>query len=185
LLVKNLLLLYRIDSTTTPPVTEPGDMASICRQALSQYESLMAERSVRVKANVQTGVLFTAPPTHMDVLVRNLIENAAKYAVPGSEIVLDLSANAGKAQLQFYNECPSNPEWDTDVLFEPFGRLDVSRNSKTGGTGLGLAICKAIATANKWDFSLRQESNGVRAVLGFSTMVDDPDVEAVSSTRPA
>jgi signal transduction histidine kinase len=173
LLVKNLLLLYRLDSGTAWPALEPGDTASICRQVLIQYRPLMEQRDIRVKTDLQAGILIAAPPMHMDMLVRNLIENAAKYADPGSEIVLGLSANEGKARLQIFNRCPYDPEWDLDRLFEPFGRSDTSRNSKTGGTGLGLAICKAVADSNRWEFGLRQDLDGVRANLVFPCSVDN------------
>lgn len=165
LLARNLLLLYQLDSSIAAPVKEPGDLASVCRQAVSQYQSIIEERGLHVAAALTDGVTFTAPPTHMDILVRNLIENAARYADAGSEITIELSEHSGERQLSVGNRSSSVEDWDEERLFEPFGRRDSSRNSRTGGTGLGLAICKAIATANRWDLNLCQEAGRVTATL--------------------
>jgi signal transduction histidine kinase len=165
LLARNLLLLYQLDLPNAAPVQESGDLASVCRQAVSQYQPMIEERGLHVAARLPDGMTFTAPPTHMDILVRNLIENAVKYADAGSEITLELSQHSGARQLRVGNRSSSVEEWNEERLFEPFGRRDSSRNSRTGGTGLGLAICKAIATANRWDLDLYQESGRVSATL--------------------
>ena len=165
LLAKNLLLLYQLDLPTAAPAQESGDLSSVCRQAISQYQPMIEERGLHVAAALTDGVMFTAPATHMDILVRNLIENAAKYADAGSEITIELSEHSGALHLSVGNRSTSAENWDAERLFEPFGRRDSSRNSRTGGTGLGLAICKAIAVTNRWDLNLYQEAGRVSAAL--------------------
>jgi K+-sensing histidine kinase KdpD len=97
----------------------------------------------------------------MDVLIRNLIENAVKYA----EVTLDIRVHSGKVELQIVNQSSSEMDWNSERLFEPFARPDSSRNFKTGGVGLGLTICKAITDANRWQFSLQREEHIVRVTV--------------------
>ena len=73
--------------------------------------------------------------------VRNLIENAIKYAgaaevsvAPGEREVLIIVADRG----------PGIPADRLADVFDPFTRLETSRNRDTGGIGLGLALAKAI-----------------------------------------
>lgn len=165
LLVRNLLLLYQLDSPISDTIRETGDLVSVCQQALPLYQPMIEERKLQIAVNMLKNAEYRSPPMHMEILVRNLVENAVKYADSGSEITINLYEYSGKIHLQIFNRCSSDQSWNADQIFEPFGRADSSRNSRTGGTGLGLAICKAITAANQWDLNLQQETNGVRATL--------------------
>ena len=61
---------------------------------------------------------------------------------------------------------PGIPDTDIEKVFEPFFRLEGSRNRETGGTGLGLAIARNIAQAQGGDVRLRNhEQGGLEAIL--------------------
>lgn len=165
LLVRNLLLLYQLDSSAGYPTYETSDLSSVCRQVITQYQPMIIEKGLNVKTALVDGRTFTAPPAHIEILVRNLIENAVKYADTGSDIILKLSDQSSILQLDVINKCFSEEEWNEEQLYEPFGRRDASRDSKTGGTGLGLTICKVIADTNKWNLSLRQEDGEICATI--------------------
>ena len=55
---------------------------------------------------------------------------------------------------------PGIPEIELERVFEPFYRLEGSRNRETGGTGLGLGIARDIAMAHGGDVSLRNHPDG-------------------------
>ena len=55
---------------------------------------------------------------------------------------------------------PGIPESELEKVFEPFYRLESSRNRETGGTGLGLAIARQLASALGAELSLRNLSEG-------------------------
>lgn len=166
-LTRGLLLLYQLDSSANTPSVEPVDLAAICRDILSQFQSLAEERGLRVRTDMPESAWFSAPATHAEVLVRNLVENAVRYACDGGEVSLLLKTlpDPDRVELRIFDECALSLEWDPDKLFEPFTRLDPSRNAATGGTGLGLAICKSIADANGWALTIRPEANGLLATL--------------------
>jgi signal transduction histidine kinase len=165
-LVKDLLLLHQLDSAPPRP-QEPVDLAEVCDGVLSHLVPLIDARELRLKANLSPGVVILAAPTHAEILIRNLVENAAKYAATGGEVTVSLTACDPETRLEVFNECPPVPGWNPEKLFEPFYRPDTARNTRTGGNGLGLAICRAIATANGWTVRLEQEARGVRAVAIF------------------
>ncbi len=163
-LVRDLLLLNQLEAGT-PPAAETVSPAAACERALNQMASVIAARRLRIETDFQSETEFLAPPTHLEMLARNLVENAVKYAVEGGEVCVSFS-NDGRT-LTVFNASEPIPNWDGEKLFEPFYRLDASRNAKTGGNGLGLAICRAIAEANGWKITLSQVSGGVRAVVDF------------------
>ncbi|MDO8587928.1 MAG: histidine kinase dimerization/phospho-acceptor domain-containing protein [Armatimonadota bacterium] len=168
-LVGDLLLLYRLESDASQPPLQSGDLTTICRQALVSCEPIIEQRGLRVLSNLPESAEFLAPPTHAHVLVRNLLENAAKYAEQGTELSVDLSVGNGRLELRIFNkrfhpmEGRDSPV--VDGLFLP-GR-------QSGGSGLGLAICQAIAAANSWHLSVERQAHGVCATLAMDVRAED------------
>lgn len=80
---------------------------------------------------------------HPDLLRRalwNLVSNGIKF---GQRVHLEVTpAPAGHITLTVRDEGPGLPEDQLEKVFEPFYRLESSRNRDTGGTGLGLAITR-------------------------------------------
>lgn len=97
--------------------------------------------------------------------VCNLLRNAQKYA--GSRILLSAARHAGDGvEITVDDDGPGIPLEEREKVFEPFYRLDRSRDRATGGFGLGLSIArKAVALHGG---SLRAESSplgGARFVI--------------------
>jgi two-component system, OmpR family, osmolarity sensor histidine kinase EnvZ len=78
-------------------------------------------------------------------VVGNLIDNALKY---GGEAEVSLSAGTGAAEIMVDDRGPGVPAGDRQRIFEPFLRLDPSRNRERGGAGLGLAISRHLVESH-------------------------------------
>lgn len=125
------------------------------------------------------GVRVTANPNVIPVnidgdkfrtVLRNLLENAFKYALPNSRPVeLDVQQVDQTVVVWVRDDGVGIPESQMSSVFEPFFRVDPSRSKKTGGYGLGLSICKRIIEAHGG--TIKVENNpgrGVSFVLTFS-----------------
>ena len=75
--------------------------------------------------------------------VANLLQNAVRYARQRVELRVEMAG--GKRRLQVDDDGAGIPVADRERLFEPFTRLDNSRDRQSGGSGIGLAIVKQIA----------------------------------------
>ncbi len=162
-LVQDLLLLNQLDADTSRPPRVLLDVADMCVSELSALRPLAEERGLTLELSLPDACEISAPWNHATMLLRNLLENAVKYAVPDGVVRVQLAQNT----LTICNDCAPVSGWDADKYFEPFFRPDASRNSQTGGNGLGLAICKAICTSNGWDIALHQEKSGVCVHVRF------------------
>lgn len=87
----------------------------------------------------------------------NLLENAAKYATEGSQIVLDADVKDNKAKIFVKNDCEVIPPKKLNKLFEKFIRLDDNTTRTTRGTGLGLFIVKGLVEAMNGEISLHSD----------------------------
>jgi K+-sensing histidine kinase KdpD len=141
-LVANLLSLSRIDAGALQPD----------RQAIV-LEELVAERArrlARLLAEVRFEMSF--PPrmktvdadySQLDQVITNLLENAARYAPPGSVVRVSARERESDLEVCVSDEGPGVDSAMTEDLFKPFRS---GRGSE--GTGVGLAICKAIVEAH-------------------------------------
>jgi two-component system sensor histidine kinase KdpD len=88
----------------------------------------------------------------------NLLENAAKYAPPGSLIEIAGSAKDGSAEVSVCDHGPGFPLDKQGSLFEMFVRG--APESATPGVGLGLAICRAIIDAHGGEIHAANRAEG-------------------------
>ncbi|MFN3944951.1 MAG: sensor histidine kinase [Allosphingosinicella sp.] len=89
--------------------------------------------------------------------VRNLIDNAVKYA--GSARVA-VGASADRVIVDVTDSGPGIPEAALASVQEPFQRLEASRNRETGGSGLGLTIARAVALNHGGELRLENRPEG-------------------------
>src|SRR4029079_18142008 len=102
-------------------------------------------------------------------VLRNLLDNAVKYALPDSRpIELSARREPGLLIVAVRDDGPGIPAGALPHLFEPFFRVDRSRSRKTGGYGLGLSICKRIVEAHGGRLEAsNNEGRGACFVMSF------------------
>ncbi len=96
-------------------------------------------------------------PNEIKRAVRNLVENAVAY---GHKAQVRISDAGDGYDVLVEDEGPGIPESERQRVFEPFVRLEGSRNELTGGTGLGLTLVKAIAEGHGGEVQLEDRPGG-------------------------
>ena len=100
--------------------------------------------------------------------MRNLVENAVAY---GHKADVQITDTGDGYDIVVEDEGPGIPEDDRQRVFEPFVRLESSRNEATGGTGLGLTLVKAIAEGHGGAVQLENRpGGGLRARMHLPRM---------------
>ena len=107
-------------------------------------------------------------PNEIKRAVRNLVENAVAY---GHKAQVRISDTSDGYEVLVEDEGPGIAESDRQRVFEPFVRLESSRNEATGGTGLGLTLVKAIAEGHGGGVNLENRpGGGLRARMHLPRM---------------
>jgi signal transduction histidine kinase len=118
-------------------------------------------RSVKVVGAVNAP--FLCKPAGLKRILQNLIDNALKYAC---DVEVQVGQTKEALVIAVCDRGPGIPQDALERVFEPFHRLETSRNPATGGSGLGLSIARNIAQSMGGDVTLRnREGGGLEARL--------------------
>jgi signal transduction histidine kinase len=178
-LTRDLLFLNQLDIGNAQTYREPLAIAEICERSLRILAGQIHQKELEVKTELEIDGNILAPPNHAEMLVRNILENAVKYASHRGSVQISLSEDEKGTSMRVYNICDPIESWNPELLCEPFYRLDASRNAQTGGNGLGLAICKAIIEADQWEMKLDYDGKGVMVTVNFPPCSQEESVDEV------
>jgi len=176
-LTQDLLSLNQLEHSPASSALErePIDVADVVERALLPLEPTRRARHLTLELDLPSGAEaeIVAPWSHVEMLVRNLVENAHKYAPDCGLIRIQWQDQT----LRVWNTVAWKPseklhtERKLHRLFEPFFRLDASREGQVTGNGLGLAICHAICQSNGWPITLQatpEPQAGLEARIEFA-----------------
>lgn len=122
-----------------------------------------AGRPVTMKA--AGSVIYGCRPSALKRAFTNLIDNAVKY---GKAAHVAIAESPTAIEITIDDEGPGIPEQELSRVFEPFYRLEESRNQDTGGIGLGLAIAQSIVQSHGGTLTLsNRPHSGLRATIAL------------------
>jgi signal transduction histidine kinase len=106
----------------------------------------------------KAGTPLATRPHGLRRILGNLVDNALKYA---GAVHLSIARDTdGQIVIRVRDNGPGIPEEELVKVFEPFYRVEASRNRDTGGTGLGLAIARQLAGTINGTLTLRNHPDG-------------------------
>ena len=136
----------------------PVDANALLATVQSEFAEVGASVAIRGRARAP----FIGKPQALKRCLTNLISNAVHFGAQATIVVEDGAALVLRVQ----DEGPGLPTEELERVFEPFYRVESSRNRDTGGTGLGLSIARDIAQAHGGSLVLRNlPRRGLEAVL--------------------
>jgi signal transduction histidine kinase len=145
-LVDDLFLLARIQSGDMTIESMPTDLTDVADEAIEVLLPVAAKGNVELVLDAPARVVISTGPEAVSRVMRNLLDNAIRYAPAGSAVTIEVSQNGG-ASIIVRDEGPGFTEEFVVRAFDSFSRSDSDRNRDTGGTGLGLAIAKGFVVA--------------------------------------
>jgi len=99
-------------------------------------------------------------------ILQNLIENALRYG-EGLPVKISLTCDHNQINVCITDQGAGIPESHQSDIFQPFFRLESSRNANTGGSGLGLAIVSQLCEIYGWTIKLSNEKKGCTFCLAM------------------
>lgn len=166
-MITGLLESYRADAGFNSIKPVKTDLNELLEETIAEYDN-----PERLKFSAPEEEIYAnADMDKLQIVFRNLIDNALKYSTGEVNITLRKTAKTGEAEIVFKDTGSGIEPEDLKFVFEPFYRADRSRSRRTGGFGLGLSICKKIMDAHKGEILIRSKVNeGTEAILRLKTV---------------
>jgi signal transduction histidine kinase len=154
-LVDDLLALARGQALAVR--SEPVDLGAAVADASDELFLPAKRRDITLDRTIVPGVVVNGDYDALKRAVSNLLENAVRYAPPGSRVRLAVGSERSRAWVSVSDEGPGIAPEDQRRVFDRFWRADKGRSRAEGGTGLGLAIVRQIANSHGGEVQLQSK----------------------------
>lgn len=148
-LVENLLYWAKSQLDGIQPNPASFDL----RKLIDQNVMLLKQRAAEKKV-VVTGVEIAGPmmvysdETMIDIVIRNLMENAVKFSKVGDHVTLTAEKSGGFAVLKIQDNGKGIPEEAQSKIFNKYTSYTTFGTASEKGSGLGLLLCKELVESN-------------------------------------
>ena len=157
-LVRNLLEMSRLEAGALSRSREPVAIGDIIGSVLERIRPLLRSHPVTVALEPDLPDVL-ADAVQLELVLANLLENAAKYAPARTPINVGAHVHGAMLNILVADRGPGIPTGAERQIFEKFFRAD-SAEHKPGGSGLGLAIAKGIIEAHSGGITAQNRPDG-------------------------
>jgi two-component system sensor histidine kinase KdpD len=161
--IANLLDMTKLESGAIVPNSAPHDLGEVVGSALRRASKILMQHRVQLELQADMPMLELDAVLFEQVLF-NLLDNAAKYAPPGSLIRIQSWREANSVCLQILDEGDGIPADELETIFDKFYRVQKGDHVRPG-TGLGLAISRGFVEAMHGTISAANRTDRTGAIL--------------------
>lgn len=143
-LIRDLLTLSDVDNIPLSRLIE-CDLNELILTCCDQVRELFPDAQIAMtKEPKEAEMTLLAEPYLMEMALKNLIENAAKYSTPPAKIAIHIEKEPAHLKITIADQGIGIPHADQERIFERFYTVDKARSQRMGGSGLGLSIVQTI-----------------------------------------
>ena len=166
-MVQELLTISRLDTPGYTCKKSNLNLSNFIIDRITVFEDLFMQKDLTVEQSISPEIYILGDMQLLQKALDNLLGNAAAYSGAGNQILIKLWKETETTTLTIENTGAHIPDEAISKLFEPFYRVDQSRNRQTGGTGLGLYIVKTILDLHGAKIEIANTIQGVIVSVQF------------------
>ena len=179
-LVNNLLDMSKIEAGNLVLTLRYCDLQEIIHRGTSRaYPNPGNRLRMVIPENLP---IIEADPQRLEVVIRNLVENAAKYADNDLPITIRVEIQEDKIIVRIEDYGPGIPESSHNQVFQSFYRMENGFTRRTPGVGLGLAISRGFIAAHNGEIWLEPRERGT--CVAFSLPLISSPIPMENSAPP-
>ena len=166
-MVQELLIISRLDTPGYTCKKSNLNLSNLIVDRVTAFEDLFMQKDLTVEQSISPEIYILGDMQLLQKALDNLLGNAAAYSGAGNQVLIKLWKETETTTLTIENTGAHIPDEAISKLFEPFYRVDQSRNRQTGGTGLGLYIVKTILDLHGAKIEITNTIQGVIVSVQF------------------
>jgi two-component system CheB/CheR fusion protein len=180
-LVDDLLDVSRLTQGSIRLRKEPLDLGAAVERAVEATRPLIESRGHTLSLSLpDPPIRLEADPARLEQVVSNLLNNAAKYTMPGGHIWLSAERDGEEAVVRVRDNGIGVPPDVLGRVFEPFVQSDGSLARTEGGLGIGLTLVRSLVEMHGGTVAAHSPGLGqgsefvVRLPVRISALVSEP-----------
>lgn len=157
-LISNFLMAAKLEQRTTVTGLARVDFSVFVDKFVEEYLKNIPEGCI-LTANIEPGIHLKIDSEGMEMVLRNLLENAFLYSPASPEVVVTLSSSGKNCTLSVADNGKGMNRRDLKNVFKMFYRVR-SAGEAIRGTGLGLYIVKSVVERHKGRIVAESDGEG-------------------------
>ena len=166
-MVQELLTISRLDTPGYACKKSNLDLSNFIIDRVTAFEDLFMQKDLTATQSISPEIYILGDMQLLQKALDNLLGNAVAYSGARNQVLIKLWKETEATTLTIENTGAHIPDEAIPKLFEPFYRVDQSRNRQTGGTGLGLYIVKTILDLHGAKIEIANTIQGVIVSVQF------------------
>tara|TARA_B110000285_G_C15140289_1_gene630276 strand:+ start:885 stop:2243 length:1359 start_codon:yes stop_codon:yes gene_type:complete len=158
-LIDQVLTLLRLEQNSQSPSIEAYDLSDLLYK-LTQDAQFETQSKDQIHLQQPEKNPLTGQPELVSRAVENILRNAIRYTPDDGRVFLQVDMHKDTVVIRIEDEGEGVPEDSLKHLFEPFYRVEASRNQQSGGYGVGMAIAEQAIRAQGGRIEASNRSSG-------------------------
>jgi signal transduction histidine kinase len=173
-LVNELINMTRAEGDPLEHKTEPIELDSFLHGLLGDLQPEAGAKQCRLLPPAASGLWVRGDAALLERALVNIVSNAIRYAPTNTDVEVTLAAADAQVAISIRDYGPGVPPPDLPRIFQPFYRVDESRNRSSGGVGLGLAIAERTILLHNGQLRAERAEPGLRVVVSLPAYAGVP-----------
>jgi len=165
-LTDNLLTWSQLLTENLKPVMTRFDVGEIVDEIAALYQGIARGKGVKLTKYVKHIHVY-ADAAQVAFIVRNLLDNAIKFAPGGGNVIIDLEQRDDRVWLSVTDTGGGIPESIRDSIFSTERKYKFNGTNGERGTGLGLILTHGFVEKNNGEINVDSSSKGTRFTVTF------------------
>ncbi|MEK5531931.1 HAMP domain-containing sensor histidine kinase [Viridibacillus sp. FSL R5-0468] len=166
-LVREILSMSKLEQHTFKLQLEEVNLSELINTITKDLEFFASQKNIQMIKQIGSHHLVYTDRVLLEKACKNIVHNAIMYSPHGEKVYINLTEDSKQQHIQIkvINTGIKIKEEDIQQIFEPFYRIEKSRNRNTGGSGLGLYIVKQVFETLSITYSLNNTIHGVQFLV--------------------
>ncbi|MBW3496390.1 HAMP domain-containing sensor histidine kinase [Bacillus sp. FDAARGOS_1420] len=168
-LVREILSMSKLEQHTFKLQLKEINLSELMDIITKDLSFFASQKDIQIIKQIDSNLSVYTDQALLEKACKNIIHNAIMYSPNSENIYIQLTQDSKQKciLIQIINTGVQIKENDIQHVFEPFYRIEKSRNRNTGGSGLGLYIVKQIFEALGIEYCINNVEQGVQFVVSI------------------
>jgi two-component system sensor histidine kinase VanS len=166
-LVREILSMSKLEQDTFKLQLEKVNLLELLGTITKDLSYFASQKDIQIITQISPYMNIDTDRDLLEKALKNIIHNAITYSPQGETVFIEVTELSKESQIEIkvINTGVNIKEEEIQQLFEPFYRIEKSRNRNTGGSGLGLYIVKQIFESLSVTYSITNIEKGVQFLV--------------------